>query len=44
MTPNDNVQMMIAATGTSISLFGLGNNAYAPSAPSAVLSITQINQ
>jgi hypothetical protein len=44
MQPNDNVQMMIAATGTSISLFALGNTAFAPSAPSAVLSITQINQ
>ena len=44
MHPNDNVQMMIAATGTSISLFALGNTAFAPSAPSAVLSITQINQ
>lgn len=44
MQPGDNVQMMIAATGTSISLFGLGPNAYAPSAPCAVLNITQINQ
>lgn len=44
MQPGDNVQMMIAATGTSISLFGLGNTAFAPSAPSAVLTVTQINQ
>ena len=44
MQPGDNVQMMVAATGTSISLFGLGPNAYAPSAPCAVLNITQINQ
>jgi hypothetical protein len=44
MQPNDNVQMMIAATGTSISLFGLGASGIFPSAPSAVLSISQINQ
>jgi hypothetical protein len=44
MQPGDNVQMMIAASGTSISLFGLGATGIYPSAPSAVLSISQMTQ
>ncbi len=44
MQPGDNVQMMIAATGTSISLFGLGATGIYPSAPSAVLTVSQITQ
>ncbi len=44
MQPGDNVQMMIAASGSSISLFGLGASGIYPSAPSAVLTISQITQ